>query len=49
MDYRRKSLLIVAFGAGIGVFAAGPAAAGSVADFYSGKTVTMIVGSGAGG
>ncbi|MFP6733353.1 MAG: hypothetical protein VB959_05885, partial [Rhodospirillales bacterium] len=27
----------------------GPAAAGSVADFYKGKTVTLIVGSGAGG
>ncbi len=49
MQYRQKLLLMAAFGAGIGVFAAGPAAAGAVADFYSGKTVTMIVGSGAGG
>ena len=49
MEIRRKLVLMAAFGAGIGVFAAGPAAAGPVADFYSGKTVTMIVGSGAGG
>ena len=49
MEYRHKSLLMAAFGAVIGVFAAGPAAAGTVAEFYGGKTVTLIVGSGAGG
>ncbi len=32
-----------------GAMCAGPAAADSVSDFYSGKTVTLIVGSGAGG
>ena len=32
-----------------GAMFAGPAAADSVSDFYRGKTVTMIVGSGAGG
>ena len=35
--------------AGLAMIYAAPAAADAVADFYSGKTVTLIVGSGAGG
>jgi tripartite-type tricarboxylate transporter receptor subunit TctC len=45
MTSLQKSIVLAALGA----MCAGPAAAGAVADFYSGKKVTMIVGSGAGG
>ena len=42
-----KRISLVALTAG--VFAAGPAAADAVADFYKGKTVTVIVAAGPGG
>ena len=47
---RWKSLSLLAFvSTSLGVVCAGPVQADAVADFYRGKTVTLIVGSGAGG
>lgn len=47
---RRRTLALFAFAsAGLGVVCAGPVQADAAADFYRGRTVTIIVGSGAGG
>ncbi len=44
-----KFLIMAASGIAVGLSGANMAAAGAVSDFYKGRTVTLIVGSGAGG